>query len=99
MTEQEKKYLKEIGCSEKEIARRELEERIDKAQTEYCRKNLLSGSMLSKQAVPAGIFYYHIDDPVIDREDGMTDEEIKAYRQEREKYSDALNDPLDAYRD
>lgn len=31
-----------------------------------------------KQAVPAGIFYYHIDDPVIDREDGMTDEEIEA---------------------
>lgn len=30
-----------------------------------------------KQAVPAGIFYYHIDDPVIDREDGMTDEETK----------------------
>ena len=31
-----------------------------------------------KQAVPARIFYYHIDDPVIDREDGMTDEEIEA---------------------
>ena len=88
MTEQEKKYLKEIGCSEKEIARRELEEKIDKAQTEYCRKNLLSGSMLSTHAWTE-----------IYKKAGMTDEEIKAYRQEREKYSDALNDPLDAYRD
>ena len=33
--------------------------------------------------------------------DGVLPKEpaARAYRQEREKYSDALNDPLDAYRD
>ena len=88
MTEQEKKYLKEIGCSEKEIARRELEERIDKAQMAYCQENLVSGSQLSTTAWTE-----------IYKMAGMTDEEIKAYREERQKYSAALDDPLDAYRD
>ena len=31
-----------------------------------------------KKAVPAGIFYYHIDDPVIERQGDMTPEEIEA---------------------
>ena len=51
-----------------------------------------------KQAVPAGIFYYHIDDPVIDREDGMTDEEIEAGILRRLRMNGLVNSSLDVIR-
>ena len=51
-----------------------------------------------KQAVPAGIFYYHIDDPVIDREDGMTDEEIEAGILRKLRMNGLVNSSLDVIR-
>ena len=51
-----------------------------------------------KEVVPAGIFYYHIDDPVIDREDGMTDEEIEAGILRKLRMNGLVNSSLDVIR-
>ena len=48
-----------------------------------------------KEAVPAGIFYYHIDDPVIDRQNDMSQEEIEAEILRKLRMDGLVNSSLD----
>ena len=49
-----------------------------------------------KSVVPAGIFYYNINDPVIDREGDMTDEEINGKILKQLRMNGLVNSDLDA---
>ncbi len=51
-----------------------------------------------KKAVPAGIFYYHIDDPVIERQGDMTPEEIEAGILKKLRMNGLVNSSLDVIR-
>lgn len=51
-----------------------------------------------KEAVPAGIFYYHIDDPVLERKEEMTDEEIEAGIQKKLRMNGLVNSSLEVIR-
>ena len=48
-----------------------------------------------KEAVPAGIFYYHIEDPVIDRQKDMSPEEIEAEILKKLRMDGLVNSSLD----
>lgn len=48
-----------------------------------------------KEAVPAGIFYYHIDDPVLERQEDMTQEEIEAGILRKLRMNGLVNSSLD----
>ncbi|ADL03632.1 helicase-exonuclease AddAB subunit AddB [Lacrimispora saccharolytica] len=49
-----------------------------------------------KPVVPAGIFYYNINDPVIDREGEMTDEEVSGKIQKQLRMNGLVNSDLNA---
>lgn len=51
-----------------------------------------------KEPVPAGIFYYHIDDPMVDRQGGMTPEEIEAGILRKLRMNGLVNSSLEAIR-
>lgn len=63
------------------------EERIDKALLTYCRENLLEPSQLTQNNWKE---VYQLA--------GMTEKEIAEYKEKQQKYSAALDDPLDLYR-
>jgi len=48
-----------------------------------------------KEAVPAGIFYYHIDDPVVERSSGAAAEEIEADILKKLRMNGLVNSSLD----
>lgn len=48
-----------------------------------------------KEAVPAGIFYYHIDDPVVERSTGESAEEIEADILKKLRMNGLVNSSLD----
>ena len=66
----------------------ELEDRIEKAMMEFRNDNLLGAGQLTTDNWTE-----------ILKNAGQSDKEISEYRAEMQKYSVALNDPLDAYRD
>ena len=89
MDAKEKERLKLIGCSDKEIARRELEEKIDQALLAYRRENLKGPGQLTKE-----------DWTQVYKKAGMTDKEIATYRKENEltpNESNALNDQVEQF--
>lgn len=51
-----------------------------------------------KETVPAGIFYYHIDDPMLDRQEGMTEEEIESGILRKLRMNGLVNSSLEAIR-
>ena len=51
-----------------------------------------------KQVVPAGIFYYHIDDPVLERTEGMTQEDVEAGILKKLRMNGLVNSSLDVIR-
>lgn len=51
-----------------------------------------------KQAVPAGLFYYHIDDPVMDRGTGQTPEDIEAEILRQLRMNGLVNSSLETIR-
>lgn len=51
-----------------------------------------------KEPVPAGIFYYHIDDPMLERQEGMTPEEIEAGILRKLRMNGLVNSSLDVIR-
>ena len=51
-----------------------------------------------KETVPAGIFYYHIDDPVLERTDDMTPEEVEAGILKKLRMDGLVNSNLDVIR-
>lgn len=51
-----------------------------------------------KETVPAGIFYYHIDDPMLDRQEGMTQEEIEAGILKKLRMNGLVNSSLEVIR-
>ena len=51
-----------------------------------------------KKAVPAGIFYYHIDDPVLERQEGMTEEDIEAGILRKLRMDGLVNSSLEVIR-
>ena len=67
---------------------KELEDRIEKAMMEFRHDNLLGPGQLTRD-----------DWTEILKNAGLSDKEISEYRAEMQKYSAALDDPLDAYRD
>ena len=84
-----KEYLKLIGCSDKEIARRELEEKIDQSLLVYRREHLKGPQELTTA-----------DWTAIYRQAGMSDKEIAEYRKENELtpgQKAALNDQVEQY--
>lgn len=90
MDVREKERLKLIGCSDKEIARRELEERIDEALLAYRRENLLGPGQLTRK-----------DWDQVYKNAGMSDKEIEEYKKQTQPTPEqmrALDDPLDLYR-
>lgn len=48
-----------------------------------------------KQVVPAGIFYYHINDPLADKQEGMTAEEIEKQILRQLRMNGLVNSELD----
>lgn len=89
MTERERKNLLSIGCTQEEIARRELKVRITESLVDYRREHLLGPGQLTAD-----------DWTAVYRKAGMTDKEIRQYRAEQAEMQScgALRDPLDAYR-
>lgn len=51
-----------------------------------------------KETVPAGIFYYHIDDPVLERQEDMTKEEAEAGILRKLRMNGLVNSSLSAIR-
>jgi ATP-dependent helicase/nuclease subunit B len=51
-----------------------------------------------KEMVPAGIFYYHIDDPVIERQEELSKEEIEAQILKKLRMNGLVNSSLDVIR-
>ena len=51
-----------------------------------------------KEAVPAGIFYYHIDDPVLERPEDMSPEEIEAGILKKLRMNGLVNSSLEVIR-
>ncbi|MCI9568993.1 MAG: ATP-dependent helicase [Lachnospiraceae bacterium] len=51
-----------------------------------------------KEAVPAGMFYYHIDDPVLERKDDMQPEEIEAGILKKLRMNGLVNSNLEVIR-
>ena len=51
-----------------------------------------------KETVPAGIFYYHIDDPVLERQEDMSPEEIEAGILKKLRMNGLVNSSLDVIR-
>ena len=51
-----------------------------------------------KEAVPAGIFYYHIDDPLLERKEGMTEAEIEEGIRKKLRMNGLVNSNLEVIR-
>ncbi len=51
-----------------------------------------------KETVPAGIFYYHIDDPVVEKQEGLTDQEIEAEILRKLRMNGLVNSTLEVIR-
>ena len=51
-----------------------------------------------KEAVPAGIFYYHIDDPVLERQEGMSEEDVEAGILKKLRMNGLVNSSLEVIR-
>jgi hypothetical protein len=89
MDAREKERLKLIGCSDKEIARKEQEERIDKALLTYRRENLRGPGQLTKE-----------DWDQVYKNAGMSDKEIAEYRKQNEltpEQAKALDDKVEQF--
>ena len=89
MDAREKQRLKLIGCSEQEIAHKELKERIDNSLLAYRRENLLGPGQLTRE-----------DWTQVYKNAGMSDKEIAAYRKAKELTPEqmrALDDKVEQY--
>ncbi|MDO5417983.1 MAG: PD-(D/E)XK nuclease family protein, partial [Lachnospiraceae bacterium] len=51
-----------------------------------------------KEVVPAGLFYYHIQDPMVEKKDEMTAEEIEAQIKKQLKMNGLVNSDLEVIR-
>ncbi|MDO5350103.1 MAG: PD-(D/E)XK nuclease family protein [Lachnospiraceae bacterium] len=51
-----------------------------------------------KEVVPAGLFYYHIQDPMVEKKEEMTPEEIEAQIKKQLKMNGLVNSDLDVIR-
>ena len=67
---------------------KELKQKIAEAVLEYRRENMVGAGQMSTSSMME-----------IYKSVGMTDKEIAEYREEINKNSEALDDPVDAYRD
>ncbi len=59
---------------------------------------LMRGKYPDKEIRPAGIFYYHIDDPMLDTDEALSDEEIKEQIFAKLKLDGYVNSNPDVYR-